>query len=533
MSFELPYNASKFLSNIIDAYPKSDFLTLRKVIGLGKVIYGEEDTIAGMPLTAAIMNTKPYTLIFGRKFMQKQMQSIYDCVYILSHELTHLVLDHFAPDILKSFEEKETGRYAMHIVTDCQVNATCYHSLQEEKYFEFIKRFYSKTEMPDCFFRYDGLPTNQIDGWKPITDEKGDTVIDEEGNIKMEKIIVPLEVELQKHLRTLHEKLYSVDGITNEELIEGLKPWLDEQKNKQEMLQDLLKKIIGNHPDILKDRSGNSNSNELDELTDAIIIDVSDSLNKKSSKENIDNNKKQNKSTDETENQERELDNGTMAGSGTTVRERLIKTCKSKLEYIKNIKKQLKKSEVVSPSSRIFSAISSYLPKRQVRSVIPNFYDRRTASIYSITGKPPIFNNCKIIGSNVVIPCYLDVSGSQDHVLPYVLPVVSRLKDKIGYLVYCFSNYISETKICNLERGKIKTSGGTDFNPIALHILKNNFKYALILTDGQAYLNQDLIQKLRRRGVKITVGWTVSHPSLEPLNQIAQKTFFVFDKNKY
>lgn len=109
-----------------------------------------------------------------------------------------------------------------------------------------------------------------------------------------------------------------------------------------------------------------------------------------------------------------------------------------------------------------------------------------------------------------------------------MLPVVSRLKQKIGNLVYCFSTFISETPISKLQVGKIKTDGGTAFDPIADHILKNKFKSALILTDGESYLSDSLAQKLISRKVHITVGWTVNAPSTSSLSKIASKTFYVF-----
>lgn len=505
--FEVPQNPMDFLSEIINSYPKDDYLTLRKVIGLGKVVYQDQGVLPGSPMTAAVMNTKPYTLIFGKEFMQKNMKTTEDCVYILSHELTHLMLDHFAKDILEEFDEKELGHKAMHIVVDCQVNATVYNSLKEDKYLEFIKRYYSETEMPYCFFRPDGKPET-------------------------------------KELQELHKQLYSEDGITNKDLIDGLMDWF---KEKQDELEEMVKKCLGNHKDLLKDRSGNSKSDELDDLSEAIAQDTQDYLKKKkeekeaekkkASGEGDEGDKGKDKEGDDKEGEgkkdeggDNEDDSGTQAGKGGQLREQIIKNCLDRIQYAKNIKRKLKKMDVISPSSRIFKAIDDYVPKRPMRSVVPNFHDRRTAALYSL-GKMPIFHQTPAKGSNVVVPCYVDVSGSQSHVLPHVLPVVSRLKDKIGHLVYCFSTVVAETRINNLAAGKYETTGGTDFNPVARHIIKNRFRSAVILTDGQAWLDDQLIAELRRRNVKITVGWTVNRPDKDPLSKIAKKTFFVFDKN--
>lgn len=502
--FPLPAKAQTLLGQILDAYPDSDEITLRKVMGLGKVIYCDDEIVPGMAATAAVMNTKPYTLIFGKKFMQENMRSMEDCVYILSHELTHLVLDHFAPDILAEFKSKELGQKASHIIVDCQVNATVYNSLKEDKYLEFIKRYYPKGTMPYCFFRPDGEPDQ--DEW---VKEKG----------------------YEQRMNDLHRKLYSEQGISNSDLIEGLMPWFEDKQNQQEMAE-ALSKLLGNHSDTFKDRAKNAQDESLEELTKAVARDTQDYLDKNKGKGQGQESKSKGEGEEEDQSSGKQPGNGKEAGEGENIRERDIKVMLDRLEYANAVKRQLKKAEVISPSSRIFKAIDEFSPKRSTRSPVPNFFDRRTAAFHSM-GLTRIFHNHPQIGSKVIVPCYLDVSGSQDHVLPVMLPVVTRLKQKIGNFVYCFSTQIDEARIADLQRGKYKSTGGTDFNPVAEHILKNNFKNALILTDGHAYLDPKLALKLKKKGVNITVGWTESNPARNPLSGIARKEFYVFgDEDK-
>jgi hypothetical protein len=188
----------------------------------------------------------------------------------------------------------------------------------------------------------------------------------------------------------------------------------------------------------------------------------------------------------------------------------------------------LKRKFQQSPSAKIHAAIEDLNPKYSTRSPIPNFHDRRAVAIYA-TGRLPIFYKVANQGSKVLVPCYVDVSGSQSHVIPAVVPVVSRLKNLVGEMVHCFSTRVSSCKITEFSKGNFHTTGGTDFNPVADHILKNNYKQAVILTDGYAWLNYDLINKLKARNIKITVGWTVPNPDLHPLSEVATKTFHVFE----
>lgn len=468
--FILPNKPESFLLKVMEAYPE-DFVTLRKIIGLGKILYSENPL-----MTAAVVNTKPHTLIFGKPFIEENIKTIDDCVYLLSHELTHLLLGHFAKDIREIFIDKNLNEYAINIIFDCQVNASCYHSLNDNKYFEFIKRFYSKTEMPECFFRYDGEPPSH-------------------------------------DLKELHKKLYSTDGITNEELIKGLLNWMGEHDEK---IKQALHKLLGNHNNLGEtstDQENDDNSRaENDSLIESYAKDLKDIINKKEGKKNVKTEEK----------------NGRSAGKSGLLRQ--LEVILNNIDYSKTLGKKLNKTYVIHPSSKLHSAIEGFFPKKQTRTPVPNFYDRRTVALHSV-GKLPVFHKNKETSHKVFVPCYVDVSGSQNHVVGAVFSAVTRQKKKIGNKVFCFSTEVSETSLDELKRGKYKTTGGTDFNPVVLHILKNKFRKAIILTDGQAGLNIELIEKLIHSGILIKVGWTVKYPDKEPLSKIAKEEFYLFEKD--
>jgi hypothetical protein len=464
--YELPNSPEKLLADIMKEFPQ-DFTTLRKVISLGTVKYSEHP---GM--TAAVVNTKPYTLIFGKPFMEKNMKSTEDCVFLLSHELTHLVLDHFAGDIVDLFEEKELGKKAVHIIVDCQVNATCYHSLKEDKYMEFIKRFYSQTEMPYCFLRPDGCPPTE-------------------------------------ELVDLHEKLYSKEGISNEDLVNGLLPWFKEQ---QESLNDFIDQLLGNHVEE-NDKSSDQiqQSGDISDLTESYMKDLNKSLEEKI-KENQKDKESQAKNYDPV---------------GKNLRKVVIEKVKERIAYNRDLIKEMSKKFVVSPSSVINQELNGLRRKLPTRTPVPNYYDRRAVAL-SEASIQPVFYKQQELGNKVIIPWYVDVSGSQDHVIPHVMNVASQNRRFIGNTLYCFSTVVSPTSLHEFSKGKYYSTGGTNFNPVIKHIIDNRFKVALILTDGYGCLDVDLIIELKKRGVTVKVGWTVSGPSEEPLQQIAKSTFYMF-----
>lgn len=491
-TYSLPNSPYDFVEQIVDEYPTHyDKHTLRKLIGVGRITYSQSPS-----MTACVVDTKPYTLTFGVPFMEENMRTTEDCVYMLSHELTHLVLGHFAQDVLELFEDKKLGESALGIIIDCQVNATCYHSLREEKYFEFVKRFYSQDKMPVCFMREDG--------------------------------------EVPDELKDTHKKLYSKEGITNEELIDALLPWFKQNQDKINEFNEKYK--LGNHEDLKNGRISGESDETLTDLAEHVANQMEEWIKDPEKEKKEQGKSKGSENAPEGQGEgdadkdiaKEDLKSGEQAGKGDTVRKQTIRTCKSLIEYARRVKSQLKNCWEQSPSGRIHAAIESMSPNRVRRGVIPNFRDSNATAVWA-TGNWPIFYRQKRIGSKVIIPCYLDVSGSQSHVLPVVLPVVARLKEMVGNEVYCFSDYIAPATIYELEAGTYRTSHGTDFNPVADHILKNQFQSAVIITDGHASLSPDLAHKLRSRGVTIKVGWTVPNPSLTPLKQIAKEMFYIFN----
>jgi hypothetical protein len=200
---------------------------------------------------------------------------------------------------------------------------------------------------------------------------------------------------------------------------------------------------------------------------------------------------------------------------------------KEKINTNEYIKKILVKQYKPSPASKLSKAIEAFYPHTPRRSVVPNFHDRRTSSLFSCDILP-VFHNVPGKGVKNSIACYIDVSGSQDHVIPKVVEAVMRYKKHVGNEVYCFSTLVSDTHVKKL-RSDIYSTGGTDFNPVAEHILENKFKSVIILTDGHACLSQENIEKIKNRNIKITIGWTEKNISREPLCAISKNEFWLFD----
>lgn len=105
---------------------------------------------------------------------------------------------------------------------------------------------------------------------------------------------------------------------------------------------------------------------------------------------------------------------------------------------------------------------------------------------------------------------YVDVSGSMNVVLPFVIGLVRHLGDHAGR-VFQFSNAVEPLDADALRRGRIRTTGGTDFDCVARHMLARRTRRAVIVTDGEADLSAPLERDLARR-TKLFVVLTQEHP---------------------
>lgn len=532
--YQLPSNPREFLQSLLDKSPK-DLPSIKKVAGIGRIIYSAKPN-----MTAAVANTKPYSLIFGRQFIEKNIENDEEAIFLLFHELTHLVLDHFAKDVLQLFEEKGLGgknvetifaQQCTHIVVDAQVNATCYHTLKEDKYMGFPIRYYSfenrlkaHEELSQKILAEGGTPP------PAPTDNMPYCFLHPEG-----------EAECPDHLKHVHRKLYSEQGIANSELIDALKDWF---KENEDQLPKVVKRLLGNHKSVLsEDRSSGSLTEEDKEILEGISQAIAEESKNKLDKE-YQEAKRGNKSdkeldaemapskelgghSDKDEDSEKETEQKSYSYESNPVR-LAIEKYRNNLRVNKEITKLFKKNYKPSPAGKLSRAIEGFFPKYPRRTVVPNFHDRRTAALYS-RGILPVFHTNPNKGVKHTVACYIDVSGSQEHVVPKVISAVLRYKKLIGNYVYCFSTEVVDVHVKKLA-SEVLSYGGTDFNSVAEHILKHKFKSVIILTDGVSSLSQENIDMLKKRNVNIVVGWTEANIEKEPLAPVTKSDFWLFDE---
>lgn len=142
----------------------------------------------------------------------------------------------------------------------------------------------------------------------------------------------------------------------------------------------------------------------------------------------------------------------------------------------------------------------------KVKSVVP--FPGRRELLFIKRGIYPVFFKKYLRYKNLESKrprVYIDVSGSTGKFWSFIYGICYFLRDLIGEPIYIFSNRVYEITLEELKEGKIKTTGGTDFDCVAKHILDNGFKKALIITDGYAKMRKNLQSQILKNRVEIYI----------------------------
>lgn len=143
--------------------------------------------------------------------------------------------------------------------------------------------------------------------------------------------------------------------------------------------------------------------------------------------------------------------------------------------------------------------ITDYISdKKIISSVFPTNPSRRDLAMLACGITPVLWRNTvnadKKKSSGLAV--YLDVSGSMYAILPKALSVIRSLRKNINR-IFQFSNQVTETSFSSLLEGHIKTTGGTDFNCIIEHAVKNDYSKIIVFSDGYADITEENKKKCK------------------------------------
>lgn len=134
------------------------------------------------------------------------------------------------------------------------------------------------------------------------------------------------------------------------------------------------------------------------------------------------------------------------------------------------------------------------------RSIVPTQMTRSEATKV-VMGVPPLFYRRKLEreqeSKKTGVAFYLDVSGSVYEFLPKILGIFAAMRDDVD-AIFTFSNVVVKVEIDDFIAGKLKTTGGTDFNCVVDSAVKEKYDKVIVFTDGAADLDaKHQLQALR------------------------------------
>ncbi|VGO13882.1 hypothetical protein PDESU_02439 [Pontiella desulfatans] len=157
-----------------------------------------------------------------------------------------------------------------------------------------------------------------------------------------------------------------------------------------------------------------------------------------------------------------------------------------------------------STRKRLDAFFCSEREMRRTTSPFPINPCRRDMVLLSADIWPGFFRNRQpeLKNNREGIALFLDVSGSVNQSLPEICGLLARYRRNLRS-VYQFSNAVAEITMDALMRGYVETTYGTDFNCVAQTILTEEFKRAVIITDGYAAMSEQNQTALHDAGVRI------------------------------
>lgn len=169
------------------------------------------------------------------------------------------------------------------------------------------------------------------------------------------------------------------------------------------------------------------------------------------------------------------------------------------------------------------------IPGISGQGVIPNPRDRlmsarRQLGLPSTIWAQPGTVKARVPERRVQAHVYLDVSGSMARTLPYLVNLIMPFVAQGKADVFQFSTQVDHLQLKNLQKGLVRTTGGTQITCVTDHLLRHedHVTRALIVTDG--YTGRPLpehLQRISENGTRIFIVLPAESPYEGDLHELA------------
>ncbi len=432
----------------LESIARENLMTIRNLIGIADWIVTDDPKIQ----TAAIVRERYGVRIYADiNFLEEHVAQGVDMVGLIMHEVFHRILGHLDINLFGAGAEE----YLEGIATDAFINATLYRMGRKPSArllgFAPSKMFtdlYSM-EVPHVVLR------------PPDVSGRGKSWEDEQ--MREQNPDIPGGIERWIGFR---DRLYREGDINERDVYAFLDVSLPQNMRPKVIL-------VGFHG-----CKGNGKGGEGDDGDDLSDLPLMSNQGLKEFCEEL---------SDKL--------GGRGAGKGTALSEHLINVVQAQDDQVR---RALLEASVRALGAKLLSEFADPTGDPD-RTVVPPATLSRRDLVSIATGRIPPFFAIPVPEENKDKSfVYIDVSGSTWHAQPWMYSVISGLRKYVAPRVFLFSNDISEITLEDVAKGKVDTTGGTDFDCVVEHLLKDDdVTKAVLFTDGIASLSKENLKKLK------------------------------------
>lgn len=194
--------------------------------------------------------------------------------------------------------------------------------------------------------------------------------------------------------------------------------------------------------------------------------------------------------------------NGGGAGTGSWLEQALIKPQEQATSRKASLKDWLSRQESRDRQSRCLTQVAGNLLNDSLR--LPYLLrPTRTELMRQSCGWP----NLVYHHNKEPLPCrplgiYLDVSGSMKSRLGVVVDLIKALKDLLPVTLWAFDTRVKAIPAVEAINSRLFYGGGTDFDCVFAHALKQRCQDFVVFTDGESSLSQDMQKEARQKSLR-------------------------------
>jgi hypothetical protein len=371
--------------------------------------------------TAAVECRIQPRLLINPEFVSKHADTPEQLLMLIMHELHHVLLGHTT--LFPSVTATDN------FVFDCVINALISRMFPQREHLRFLTSYYSDGKFPECLLR----PPPHWNGKTVTTPPRG---------------ILDLPKRAQHRVIEVYRSLYSEAGVSYEEIYKILPKTLTEGALAEVPL-------LGGHD------QGGSTGGDIENRSPVLFEIVRGIV--------------------EEWPQPPDPIRGRSLGEVLRDSEIRLQPVPGNRAVLRNLLRQLGDRRNGGQVRRIDNDVV-LLP-----TPLPTL-DRRSIVMRALGVQPLLYSGASTLrrrtnaGDRVHV--YVDVSGSMGSVISAVYGAIRDCQEWVHPIIHMFSDSISDASPKEIDKGVVRSTGGTDIACVAEHMAANKVRRACVITDG-------------------------------------------------